>query len=53
MLCIINFASIKIARFDAREVQARDFIVGIVHLSFHMKALVWSMTSRDRWNSIP
>ncbi len=53
MLYIINFASIKVARFDARELQASDFIVGIVHLSFHMKALVWLMTPKDRWELDP
>jgi hypothetical protein len=44
---ITSFTTIKIVSFDPRIAQASDFMMIVIHIRFHRKAIVWLMTPQD------
>jgi hypothetical protein len=44
---ITSFTTTNIVNFDLRIAQASDFMMIVIHISFHMEAIVWLMTPQD------
>jgi len=47
VLRVTRFASIIIVGFDATIVEVKDIVIGVIHVSFFMKTIIWLKTSLD------
>ncbi len=47
VLKVIRFASIIIVGFDATIVEVKHIVVGVIHVGFFMKTIIWLKTSLD------